>query len=133
MTLGMSAYTADGFLNALGNATAFSVTTVYAQLHLGDPGAAGTANLATEQDREIVSFGAPSAGSGTRQIANDAEVAWSPVEAGVNEDPTHVSLWDAATAGNYLGSGTITGNAINDGDTYRAAVGAIVVSLPVAA
>ena len=40
MATGISNYLANKWLDALGNATAFSVTTAYVKLHTGDPGAA---------------------------------------------------------------------------------------------
>lgn len=133
MTLGMSSFTADGFLNALGNATAFSVAQVYMKLHLGDPGAAGATTPATETIRKAVSFGVAGANTGVRQIANDAEIVWTNIAG--SEDCSHFSLWDTVgpAGGNYLGSGTITANGFTAGDSYRMAVGAAVVSLPIAA
>jgi hypothetical protein len=44
MATGLSAYLANKFLDAVGNATAYSASNVYVKLHIGDPGAAGTAN-----------------------------------------------------------------------------------------
>jgi hypothetical protein len=133
MALGMSEFLVDSIFNATFNNTSFVVTAVYAQLHDGDPGAAGTSNLVTEVDRQAVSMGAPAApAAGVVVISSDADVSWSPIEATGAEDATHFSLWDASTAGNYLGSGTITANAFSDGDTYTIPAGDLTVSLPVA-
>ena len=71
MATGLSAYLCNSFLDALGNATAYSVTNVYVKLHVGDPGAAGTSNAATETTRKVVSFGAASTG----QILSDADIS----------------------------------------------------------
>jgi hypothetical protein len=131
MATGMSEYLCDSWLNALCNATSFSVTTVYMQLHTGEPGAAGTANVATETDRMTVSFGAPGApAAGVVTISNDAQVQWTSIAG--SQDATHYSLWDASTSGNYLGSGTVTASAYTAGDTLTFAIGDIDLSLNVA-
>lgn len=126
MATGLSAYTADKFLDALGNNTSFAVTTVYVKLHVGDPGANGTANPATETTRKSVSFAAASGGS----IASDASVSWTNIAG--SEDATHFTAWDNETAGNFLFSGLITGNPYTAGDTLTIASGALTASLTVA-
>jgi hypothetical protein len=126
MAVGMSAATANAILNAIGNATAYSLTNVYVKLHIGDPGAAGTANAATETTRKVVSFGAAASGA----IANDAAITWTDILG--SEDCTHFSLWDDLTAGNFVGSGLITASAFTAGDTYEAAIGAFTLSFTVA-
>lgn len=126
MALGMSTYTATAWLNALGNNTSFAVTQVYVKLHIGDPGAAGTANAATETTRKSVSFGAPT-GTTTVTIANDVAVTWTNIAG--SQDASHFSLWDNLTAGNYLGSGLNTAGAYVAGDTYDVAIGDLTVSL----
>lgn len=126
MAVGMSTYLANAWFDALGNATSFSVTTVYIQLHTADPGAAGTTSVATETTRKAVSFGAASSGA----ISNDADISWTNIAG--SQDATHFSLWDASTAGNFLGSGTITANAYTAGDTYTIPTGDLDLSLTVA-
>lgn len=127
MSTGISTYLANNWFDALGNATAFSVTTPYIQLHIGDPGANGTANTATETTRKSVSFGAASSG----QIVSDADVTWTNISG--SQDATHFSLWDASSSGNFLGSGTITANSYSAGDTYTIPSGQLTLSLTVAA
>jgi hypothetical protein len=126
MATGISAYLANAWLNALGNATSFSVTTAYVKLHVGDPGAAGTSNAATETTRKSVSFASASNGS----MASDADVSWTNIAG--SQDATHFTAWDNATTGNFLFSGTITGNAYTAGDTYTISSGGLTVSLTVA-
>lgn len=127
MTVGASTFTANGWLNALGRNVSFVVAQSYLKLHVGDPGAAGTTNAAVETTRKAVTFGAASGGS----MANSAVITWTGIAG--SEDATHFSLWDASTAGNYLGSGTITANPYTAGDTYNVAIGAATLTLPVAA
>ena len=43
MAHGISAYLGNAWMDALGNATSFSVATPYVKLHTNDPGPAGTA------------------------------------------------------------------------------------------
>lgn len=126
MATGISSYLANAWLNALGNATSFSVTTAYVKLHVGDPGSAGTSNAATETTRKAVSFAAASNGA----LASDADVTWTNIAG--SQDATHFTAWDNATTGNFLFSGTITGNAYTAGDTYTISSGALTVSLTVA-
>jgi hypothetical protein len=126
MATGISAYLANAWLDALGNATSFSVTTPYVKLHVGDPGANGTSNPATETTRKSVSFGASSAGA----LASDADVVWTNIAG--SQDATHFTAWDNLTTGNFLFSGTITGNSYTAGDTYTISSGGLTVSLTVA-
>ena len=126
MATGISSYLANAWLNALGNATAFSVTTPYIKLHVGDPGSAGTSNAATETTRKSVSFAAASNGA----LASDADVSWTNIAG--SQDATHFTAWDNETAGNFLFSGTITGNAYTAGDTYTISSAGLTVSLTVA-
>ena len=126
MATGLSTYLCNSFLNALGNNTSYAVTQVYIKLHVGDPGSAATANAATETTRKSVSFAAASAGA----IASDADISWTNISG--SQDATHFSAWDSLTAGNFLFSGTITGNAYTAGDTYTITSGNLSASLTVA-
>jgi hypothetical protein len=126
MATGLSTYLANSFLNALGNATSYSVATPYIKLHVGDPGVNGTTSPAVETTRKSVSFAAASAGA----IASDADITWTNIAG--SEDATHFTAWDNLTAGNFLFSGTITGNPYTAGDTYTIASGSLTASLTVA-
>jgi hypothetical protein len=126
MAVGISSYLAGKWLDAVGNNTSFAVTQVYVQLAIGDPGAAGTSNAATETTRKTVSFAAASAGS----MASDADVTWTNIAG--SQDATHFSAWDASSAGNFLFSGTITANAYVAGDTFTITSGNLTVSLTLA-
>jgi phage gp29-like protein len=99
---------------------------VYVKLHVGDHGANGTSNSATETTRKVVSFGAASAGA----IASDADISWTNIAG--SQDATHFTAWDNISAGNFLFSGTITGNAYTAGDTYTISSGNLSASLTVA-
>lgn len=126
MATGLSSYLANKFLDAVGNGNAYSAANVYIKLHTGDPGANGTANAATETTRKEVTFAAASSGA----IASDAAVTWTNIAG--TEDATYFTAWDNASAGNFLFSGTITGNAYVAGDTYTIPSGSLTASLTLA-
>lgn len=116
--MSMSNYLEDAIANALrggGNGTSFTApTTVYAKLHTGDPGEAGTSNAAGETTRKAVEFGAASGGV----ISLSNAPSWTNVSTG--ETYSHVSLWDHVSAGNCLGSGSLTAPvAVSAGDTFN--------------
>jgi hypothetical protein len=126
MATGISSYLANAWLDAVGNNTSFAVANVYVKLHVGDPGANGTSNAATETTRKEVSFAAASTGS----IASDAAITWTNIAG--SQDATHFTAWDNVSAGNFLFSGTITANAYTAGDTFTISSGALTVSLTLA-
>ena len=126
MAHGLSAYLCNSWLDALANNTSYAVTQVYIKLHTGDPGAAGTANPATETTRKSVSFGAASAGA----ITSDADISWTNIAG--SQDASHFTAWDSLTVGNFLFSGTITANPYTAGDTYTITSGNLSASLTVA-
>lgn len=99
---------------------------VWIQLHTGDPGAAGTSNVATENTR--VSVSSYSISDGVMTNGSDAE--WENVAD--TEDYTHFSAWDAETSGNCGFTGTITADGVNQGDNFLIAAGDLTVSLNVA-
>lgn len=114
MSTGFEPGAAHTFLS--GRASGFP----WIQLHKGDPGAAGTANVATETDRVQASFAAPSGGS----IATSADLLWTAVAAG--EDYTHWSGWSLASGGAVGWSGTITADAVTAGNNFRILAGDLV-------
>ena len=126
MATGLSAYLANKFLDAVGNASAYSAANVYVKLHIGDPGANGTGNPATETTRQSVSFSAATGGG----LTSDADLSWTNIAG--SEDATFFSVWDNATTGNFLFSGAITGNAYTAGDTFTIPSGSLTVSLTLA-
>lgn len=126
MATGVSSYLANKWLDAMGNNTSFAVTTAYIKLHVGDPGANGTSNAATETTRKAASFASASSGS----LASDAAITWTNISG--SQDATHFTAWDDVSAGNFLFSGTITANAYTAGDTFTISSGALTVSLTVA-
>lgn len=130
MAVGLSAATSNALLNALFNQTNYTApTAIWMQLHVGDPGSAGTSNVATETTRKDVtsSFAAASGGA----VSSNAAVTWTGVAG--SEDFTHWSLWSASSAGTFYISGTITANAVTTGDTFTIPSGDIDITLSTAA
>jgi hypothetical protein len=111
--MSISNYAENALLDTLGG-TAFSVANVYAQLHTGDAGEDGTANVAGETTRQAVTFGTASGGS----LATSASSTWTNVSTA--ETYSHFSLWDASTAGNCLWTGALSSTAtVAAGDTFQ--------------
>ena len=98
MTAGFIAATVNSFLGAIrtGGSNMTAVTNAYVQLHTGDPGAAGTANVsAGSTTRVVVNHTAPAAGAMTM---TGTAPSWT--NGGTSETITHISVWDATTSGN---------------------------------
>lgn len=128
MAVGLAAATANALLDALLNATNYTApTAVWIKLHIGDPGAAGTANAAVHTTRQQLSCANATGGTCT----SDAAVTWTGVTGA--EDYTHYSAWTASTAGTFLFSGTVTANAVSIGDTFTIPVADFDFSLTTAA
>jgi hypothetical protein len=120
MAVGFSVAAANTALDAQG--TAYP----WVKLHVGDPGAAGTANAAVETTRKQATWSAASAAEKT----TSADLTWTAVAG--SEDYTHVSFWSASSGGSFGGSGTITANAVTSGDTFTILAGGLDQTLPVA-
>lgn len=111
----------NAMLDAFAGGTPYTgTTTFFVKLHIGAPGAAGTSNPATDTTRKQFSFSAASAGA----TSNTDQEEWTAYPAG--ETVSHVSFWDASTAGNFLGSDDLaTPQAMSAGETFRMRVGDI--------
>ena len=115
---------ANAWLDAVANASAYSEAAVYVQLHTGAPGTDGTSNVATETTRDQASFAAAS----SRATTTDANLEWTSYPA--NETLSHISLWDASTSGNFLGSDDLSSTAaMTSGDTFRIPTGDLDLSV----
>lgn len=112
MTVGISSYLANNLLNIL-RGTAFTAPSgTYVKLHVGDPGAAGTANPSAVTTRNACTFNAASGGALTVSTVSAFGMTAS-------ETITHVSVWDASTGGNFLWSSALTASkAVNNGDQF---------------
>ncbi|NBW18290.1 MAG: hypothetical protein EBR82_60985 [Caulobacteraceae bacterium] len=105
--------------------TDFTVSGAWVRLHTGDPGEDGTANGATETTRKSATFGS-AASSGS--ISTTADMTWTSYPAA--ETITHISLWDASTAGNALWKGALTASrTLAIGNTFTISSGSLTITL----
>jgi len=110
---------ANEWLDALARNDSYANAAVWVQLHTGDPGSAGTANVAGETDRVQATFGSAASG---RAISNTAVIEWLAVSN--TETYTWVSLWSASTSGTFLGRDDLSSSAaVTAGDTFRIPIG----------
>lgn len=115
MTVGMSTTgLANLWLDTLGGAAATPGTTLYVKLHTADPGASGTTAASANTTRVALTWSAASAGS---KAITTTLPAWATWAAG-SETLTHISVWDASTAGNFRFSAALAASkSITNGDT----------------
>lgn len=114
MTVGLSAAnTANKLLETIGRSgTTFTAGSLYVKLHTGDPLSAGTSAASAVTTRYACTFSAASAGS---MSLSSMGGTWSMTTA---ETISHISLWDASTAGNFLWSVALTASkSVVSGDT----------------
>jgi hypothetical protein len=114
--------------HALGTANFTSPGTVYVGLHTGSPGDDNSgANEVSGGSyvRKSAAFGSAAAGSASTNatITFDAATAnWGTI--------THISLYDASSAGNLLFHGAVTtSKTIETGDTFQISSGNLTISL----
>lgn len=102
MTLGLSAANlANKWLDMLGASAFTAPAAFYVKLHTGDPGSAGANNASSVTTRVVATWAAASGGS---KSANGTLPSWASWAGTSPEVVTHLSFWDASTAGNFLGS-----------------------------
>lgn len=113
MTAGLhTVNVANKWLNWLFTVAQTAPAGTFVKLHTGDPGAAGTANASTVTTRSAATMAA--AASGSISLTGTAP-QWAMTAA---ETITHISVWDASTAGNFLFSAALTASkSVSNGDT----------------
>lgn len=100
---GISTYLANKILDHVFRNVAYTPpTTIYVKQHIGQPGAAGTANPSAVTTRLAATFAAASGGAIT------LTTTYPVFTETATETETYVSLWDASTSGNFLLSGILT-------------------------
>jgi hypothetical protein len=117
-------------LNALCRNVAWTQPAAFwVKLHTGDPGSAGTSNAAGNTTRQQATFSAASGGS----ITTSADLAWTNVSTA--ETYSHVSFWDASTAGTFLGSDDLAvSRTVAIGDNFTILAGSETLTItPIAA
>jgi hypothetical protein len=123
------------------NAALRGAATPHLWLHTGDPGAAGTANVAqtdvpADIERKALVFGdAPAnhAVNDERYVLNTAAVEWSGAEIDTGQEITHFSIWDddddGATQPEFTAAVTTPKTTGSDG--VRVAIGDLEVAIEV--
>lgn len=123
--MALSTYIANKILDAILNATTLTgITNVYISLHTADPGLTGASEVTGgSYARQLASF--ETAASKASQTDAVIEFAGMPTAT-----ITHIGIWDAASAGNFLWGGVNSGSqSVSAGNTFRLASGALDVSL----
>lgn len=120
MAVGIIAARANSEMDA--RLTAFP----YVQMHVGEPGAGGTSNVAAETSRQLATMAASSGGAS----ANSAALTWTAVTA--TETWTRCSFWSASSGGTCGMTGTVTNGAVESGGNAVIEVGNLTVSQPIA-
>lgn len=115
-----------------------ALTTVYVSLHTGDPADTG-ANEVVVGVTNYARIGVANAAwtkttAGTASATNNADitfpatgtVTWSASTPGI----THVGIWDAATAGNFLYGGALSASkVVAVGDVFKFTIGNLTISV----
>lgn len=116
MTVGVSsANLATPWLNTLRGTNMTAPVAIYIKLHTADPGSAGaTAAAAGSTTRVVATMAAP---SGNAIALSGTNPSWT--NGGTSETLTHISWWDAVTAGNFILSAALTSSqAWASGNTF---------------
>ena len=103
-------------------------TTCYVSLHTADPADAGASEISGAGYARIgpVAFG--NAGNNPT-VASNSAIATFPAATGSWGTVSYFGVWDAVTAGNFLGSGALaTPKAVSNGDTARFLAGALTIT-----
>lgn len=125
--MSISNYLENELLDAVFNNGSFAVATPYVSLHTADPGETGASeSTGGSYARQVATtkFGVASAGA----VSNTAAISFTNMPASTI---THVGVWDAVTAGNFLWGGAITpsSKSVNAGDTVQIGVGNLDITL----
>ncbi len=121
---------ANALVDALCSAADYTAPVAFwVQLHTGNPGVDGTANVATETTRQQATFNSASGG----EADTSADLDWLAVAG--TEVLSYVSFWDDETAGNFIASDSLaTSRSVTAGDDFTILAGDLIVSLsPIAA
>jgi hypothetical protein len=119
-------------LSTVGEAAVLAplTTSAFVSLHTGDPGNTGATEVSTSGTgyvRKSVAFSSAVVGN-TTVASNNAVVSFDPALAGWGTI-SYFGIWDAATAGNFRGSGTLaSAKNVNLNDTARFLAGTLTIT-----
>lgn len=104
MTVGVSqANVAHQWLNWIRGTATTAPSTIFVKLHTADPNVGATAAAVGSTTRVAATF---SAASGGAIALTGTNPSWT--NGGTSETLTHISVWDASTAGNFLWSAALS-------------------------
>jgi hypothetical protein len=107
---------ANKLLDTISNTSFAAGATTAVKLHTGDPGAAAATSASSVTTRPTLAWNA--AASGSKSISNTP--SWSNWAGTNGEVVSHMSVWDATTAGNPLYTFALTvSKTMNTGDTLN--------------
>lgn len=109
--------------NAFLDGTALPAT-LYVQLHIGDPGVAGTSNVSTVGVRKSFTRTASTGGV----VTNASQMQWLAVPN--SETITHISIWGSLAAGTCWFIDNCADQAIFTGDTVTILIGSLSITVP---
>jgi hypothetical protein len=116
MAVGLSVGLAGAWLNTIRSVAFTTIAGAFIKLHTADPGAAAATAPSANTTRVSATFGAAS-GSGPVSIALSNTPTWASWASG-SETISHISDWDASTAGTFEFSAALTASkAVANGDT----------------
>lgn len=122
--MSISNYLENKILDKVFRATDFTVTTAYVSLHTADPGETGASEATGgSYARQSAAFDVAASGA----TANSGAINFTSMPA---TTITHIGVWDASSAGNFLWGGSATASKTTQaGDTYQIAAGDLDVTL----
>ncbi|MGH3795929.1 MAG: phage tail fiber protein [Pseudonocardiaceae bacterium] len=113
MTVGLAPATANSYLSVFRGTAYTAPAGTFVELHIGDPGVAGTTNPSAVTTRLAIAWAAPSGGS----MVLSSLAGFSMTTA---ETISHVAIWSASSAGTFLQSAALSASqAVINGSTLN--------------
>lgn len=113
-------------------------TNVYVSLHTADPGLTGANEVSTgdwpsyarEDAAQGGALSAAFSAAASKATANANQMAWAANDGAGSVVVTYAGLWDASSAGNFLGYAALTASkTIGVGDEIKIAIGDLDVAI----
>ena len=126
MAVGVSATLANRWLDySRGAGAPTAISGAFVQLHTANPGTVGTTSVSSVTTRPSITFGAAASGV----ITQSNTPSWATWAGTNGEVVTHISLWDAAGAGNFLFSIALSASkTVNTGDTLNLTTSSVTIT-----
>lgn len=127
--MALSTYLRNKILDHYLGGSSFAQPTPFVSLHTADPGLTGANEVAGgSYARQNVSAKLAAASGGSKASNADTDFTGMPAVGGGGV--THIGIWDASSAGNFLQGGALAAaKVVNLGDTFRLTQPDLVISL----